>query len=74
MALHLLYAIDILISFRVAFTENEILVTNRADVAKNYRRYLRFILSAPLIIPIPIYKYFFLKIWFFTVLHLWGND
>ncbi|KAK9903334.1 hypothetical protein WJX75_003130 [Coccomyxa subellipsoidea] len=38
MALHLLYAMDILISFRVAFTENEILVTNRADVARNYRR------------------------------------
>ena len=54
MALHLLYAMDILISFRVAFTENEILVTNRADVARNYRRYLKLTLSTPLVIQIPI--------------------
>lgn len=42
MGLHLLYAIDIVISFRVAFTENEVLITNKADVAKNYRRCLFF--------------------------------
>ena len=37
--LHVLYSVDILISFRVAFTESEVLVTNKADVARNYRRY-----------------------------------
>ncbi|BDA49938.1 probable potassium channel AKT2 [Coccomyxa sp. Obi] len=36
--LHVLYSVDILISFRVAFTDTEVLVTNKADVARNYRR------------------------------------
>lgn len=38
--LHLLFSVDILISFRVAFQENETLVTDPALTAKNYRRYL----------------------------------
>lgn len=36
--LHALYSIDILISFRVAYTENEMLITDKAAVARNYRR------------------------------------
>ncbi|CAL5221935.1 g4209 [Coccomyxa viridis] len=36
--LHLLFSVDILISFRVAFQENETLVTDPALTAKNYRR------------------------------------
>ncbi|CAL8465533.1 g5069 [Coccomyxa elongata] len=36
--LHVLYSVDILISFHVAFTESEVLITNKADVARNYRR------------------------------------
>ena len=38
--LHLLFSVDILISFRVAFHENEALVTDPALTAKNYRRCL----------------------------------
>lgn len=36
--LHVLFCVDILISFRVAFHENEDLVTDPALTAKNYRR------------------------------------
>ena len=39
LVLHLLFSVDILISFRVAFQENEALVTDPALTAKNYRRH-----------------------------------
>ena len=36
--LHTFFLADILISFRVAFTANEVLVTDGAATAKNYLR------------------------------------
>lgn len=38
--LHVLFCVDILISFRVAFHENEALITDPAATAKNYRRHI----------------------------------
>jgi hypothetical protein len=38
LVLHVLFCVDIIISFRVAFHENEDLITDPAETARNYRR------------------------------------
>ena len=38
LVLHVLFCVDIMISFRVAFHENEDLITDPAETARNYRR------------------------------------
>ena len=41
LVLHVLFCVDIIISFRVAFHENEDLITDPAETARNYRRRAR---------------------------------
>ena len=38
LVLHVLFCVDIIISFRVAFHENEDLITDPVETARNYRR------------------------------------
>jgi hypothetical protein len=51
--MHVLFSVDIIISFRVAYTDKEALITDSAAVARNYCRCNAVLLIQPAHVMLP---------------------